>query len=146
MTTPPCEPVRRRLALGETREPDDPAHLASCSGCREEGSALAVLLRELGRDAVVAPPATVDAAVRRVLAIPAILQPMPRRTLAVGLAGGSMLALLAGIGSALAETGAAEDGLFFAVASVLTYLTICTAAALPVVMRRTGLAVVEEKR
>jgi anti-sigma factor RsiW len=129
-----CEPVRRALALGE-RDPSVEAHVTSCEACAREARRLETLFRALGEDASIAPAPALDRRMRRWIAEATRgsrgrLRPL----VATGMAAAGTIALTAGIGSALAETGAAEHGVVIGMMVVAAYCAVSSAATLPVLL------------
>jgi len=129
-----CETTRRALALGE-RDPDTRAHIDSCAACADEARRLEPLMRALAADASIDPPPALD---RRVRGWVAGIARAPRGRLrplvATGLAAAGTIALTAGIGSALAEAGAAERGVAIGAVLVAAYCAISSAVTLPVLL------------
>jgi len=135
MSAPTCSELRERLALGLSVAGGLYAtHLAYCKGCREEAVRTERLLDAIAEDARIEPPPELDGRLRRLLLetpIPARLS----RVSAAGLAVAAFLALFFTLAVALAEAGAAEDGLFQAFRIAMGYMAVSAAVTLPLLLK-----------
>jgi predicted anti-sigma-YlaC factor YlaD len=137
-----CEEARRELALGHDERAE--RHLRECESCRLESARVGELVRALAESAVVAPPATVDDRVRRALAQPSPhARPLPSPITVSGLAVAAYSAIVFGIGIWLASSGLAESAPALTAAIAATYLAVCAAASLPLLIRRGRLRPIE---
>jgi predicted anti-sigma-YlaC factor YlaD len=132
-----CAEAKSRLALGHAIPEEVAEHLARCSACRDEAASLSALFRGLAASAEVEPAPIVDEQIRRLLqgahaGHPGVLRPVT----ALGLALASTMALATVLAFALAQSGAAEQGVVAAGAVVLTYLALSSTATLPILLYR----------
>lgn len=130
-----CEEARREIALGRGERAE--GHLRRCEGCRVEAARLGRLARALAESAELAPPAALDARIRRKLASP---QPDVRPSLSPltvsGLAIAAFASVVFGVGIGLASSGLAESAPAVTAAIAAAYLAVCAAASLPLLIRR----------
>ena len=132
--SPSCEEARREIALG--REERAEAHLRQCESCRLEAARVGPLVQALADSAELAPPAALDARVRRRLAQarpPA--RPFLSPVTVSGLAVASYASVVLGVGIWLASSGLAESAPAVTAAIAAGYLAVCAAASMPLLVR-----------
>jgi len=137
-----CDEARRDLALG--RNGRAARHLRECENCRRESAQLARLVRVLADSAELAPPAALDARVRRRIAqAPLPARPLLSPVTVTALATAAYASLAVGVGIWLASGGLAGSAPAVTAAIAAAYLAICAAASVPLLIRRTRLRPVE---
>lgn len=134
--TKSCDETRLALALGLLDESAE-SHLRECEACRLEAAHVGQVVRALAESAEVAPPAALDARVRRSLAAPPSTQPLPSLLTASGLAVAAYASIVLGVGIWLASSGLAETAPALTAAMAASYLAACAAASLPLLIKRT---------
>jgi hypothetical protein len=131
-----CDQAREALAMGLDESAE--AHLRECEACRLEAARVGQVIRALAESAEVAPPAALDARIRRSLAVsPAGARPLPSLVTASGLAIAAYVSIVLGVGIWLAASGLAEAAPALTVAIAACYLAACAAASLPLLIKRT---------
>ena len=131
-----CERAREQLALGEPEGRSELArHLATCEACRSEADGLERLVDLLAASAEVHPDAGLDRSVREMLTgenggARWALRPF----LAMGLALGSLIALVSALGGTIIENGLDDGNFSLAIAATVLYLGFSFAATLPLLV------------
>ena len=135
MTTS-CDQARQALAQGLDESVE--SHLRECAACRLEAARIDQVVRSLAESAEVAPPAALDARVRRSLAAsPPSTQPLPSLVTASGMAIAAYASIVCGVGIWLASSGFAETAPVLMAAIAASYLAACAAASLPLLIKGT---------